>query len=225
MYNPKTNIALEVAIDVLVDFIIEGRKCERFEERGPTIETTGIDVTIKGLFIHTPVRYWQLPHINHCPCAFCDECLEPNRMELHFARSESVVVGHYHRISLLSSIWPFPDHPGLNFECDFKIQGSTHSDQPFFDRLQQTGLHLDLTECNPLRQIFLHFVFATLFSGKTYHFNADFHRLSGGNDDRHAPFSIPQKRSLFLEGTIPDGPIHMSWFEQEASDHMSCLWT
>jgi hypothetical protein len=83
IYNPKTKVELRIAIDALVDFIIEGRKCERLEERGATIETTGIDFTIKDLLIHTPVQYWPLPHINHCPCAFCDERLEPNRMEFH----------------------------------------------------------------------------------------------------------------------------------------------
>jgi hypothetical protein len=85
MYNPKTKVALGLAIDAFVDFIIEWKKCERLEERGPTIETTGIDFTIKDLLIHTPLQYWRLPYINHCPCAFCDERLEPTRMEFHFA--------------------------------------------------------------------------------------------------------------------------------------------
>jgi hypothetical protein len=36
---------------------------------------------------------------------------------------------------------------------------------------------------------------------------------------------MPQKHSLFLERTIPERPIHMSWFEAQASDHMSRFWT
>jgi hypothetical protein len=44
----------------------------------------------------------------------------------------------------------------------------------------------------------LHFVFTTLFSGETWCLNPDFHRLSGGNDDRRAPFLKPQKYCLFL---------------------------
>jgi hypothetical protein len=56
----------------------------------------------------------------------------------------------------------------------------------------------------------LHFILTTLFSGKTEGFNADFHRLRRGNDDRDASFSMPQKHDLFLYGTIPDHPIHMS---------------
>jgi hypothetical protein len=36
---------------------------------------------------------------------------------------------------------------------------------------------------------------------------------------------MPQKHSLFLEGTIPDRPIHMSRFEEQASDHISWFWS
>jgi hypothetical protein len=49
MFEPKTKVALGLAIDALVDFIIEGRKCERLEDRGPTIETSGIDFPIMDL--------------------------------------------------------------------------------------------------------------------------------------------------------------------------------
>jgi hypothetical protein len=36
---------------------------------------------------------------------------------------------------------------------------------------------------------------------------------------------MPEKHSLFLEGTIPYRPIHMPWFELQASDHMSWFWS
>jgi hypothetical protein len=52
MFTPKTMVALGLAIDALVDFILEGRRCERLEERGPTIKTTGIDFTIKDINSH-----------------------------------------------------------------------------------------------------------------------------------------------------------------------------
>jgi hypothetical protein len=53
-------------------------------------------------------------------------------------------------------------------------------------------------------------LFLHCFPRKTERLNADFHRLSGGNDDRDASFSMPQKHSLSSVGTIPDHPIHMS---------------
>jgi hypothetical protein len=47
MFNLNTSVALGLAIDALVDFIIEGRMCERLKDRGPTIETSGIGFTMK----------------------------------------------------------------------------------------------------------------------------------------------------------------------------------
>jgi hypothetical protein len=75
--------------DILIDFVVEGRKQERLEERGPTNQIADVDLSIKDLLIHTPLQYWLLPHRDNCPCSFCDECVNPEEMEQHRATQQS----------------------------------------------------------------------------------------------------------------------------------------
>jgi hypothetical protein len=89
IFGPESNVDLDRGTTTVVDFVVEGRKQERGQERGPTVDVRDITFSFRDLLIHIPVQLWPLPHESHCPCSFCDECPEPSKMELHLATRHS----------------------------------------------------------------------------------------------------------------------------------------
>jgi hypothetical protein len=88
-FRPESRTEPGMAADILIDFVIEGRKQERLDERGPTNQIANVDLSIKDLLIHTPLQHWPLPHRDNCPCSFCDELVNPEEMEQHLGIKHS----------------------------------------------------------------------------------------------------------------------------------------
>jgi hypothetical protein len=91
MFRPDTGFPLNMALDAHIDYVFEARKLERLPDRGEIESTLGLEISIKELLVHIPVQLWPLPRGNNCPCAFCDECPNPNAMAMHLASKHSQV--------------------------------------------------------------------------------------------------------------------------------------
>jgi hypothetical protein len=91
MFRPDTDLPLNMAFDTLIDYIFEARKLERLPDRGEIESTFGLEISVQELLVHIPVQLGPLPRGNNCPCAFCDECPNPNAMAMHLARKHTQV--------------------------------------------------------------------------------------------------------------------------------------
>lgn len=85
LFRPGSSTDVQSATDILIDFIAEARKQERLEDRGSTHQIADVDLSIRDMLVHTPLQHWPLPHVDNCPCSFCDECVTPEEMEQHLA--------------------------------------------------------------------------------------------------------------------------------------------
>jgi hypothetical protein len=85
--NPRSPVVVEEVIRVLTHVLVEARKLERLEERGPIPEIYHARFTLKDLLIHIPLQYWPLPRGTNCPCAFCETDVAPEDVEAHLAEN------------------------------------------------------------------------------------------------------------------------------------------
>jgi hypothetical protein len=67
----------------LVDLLIDAKKLERLDDRGPIFEIANLDFPLSDLLTHLPFQRWPLPHMNTCPRSFCDETIEPRSIDTH----------------------------------------------------------------------------------------------------------------------------------------------
>jgi hypothetical protein len=85
MFGPHTTMSIENSANIFLDFITEGRKIRRLEDRNFPPAVSDLGFTLRDLLTRIPIQHWPLPHINHCPCSFCDEVGPPHLIDAHLA--------------------------------------------------------------------------------------------------------------------------------------------
>jgi hypothetical protein len=63
-FTVKSTLALDTAITMFVDIVIEAKKLERRAERGQICQFHNIHFPIRELLLHLPLQRWPVPHPN-----------------------------------------------------------------------------------------------------------------------------------------------------------------
>jgi hypothetical protein len=91
LFGPETTASSDEAMNVFTDFIVEGRRLQRLDERGATEVTSGLGFSVRDLLTRVPIQGWPLPHKLACPCGFCDAICDSAAMEAHLRDSHPAV--------------------------------------------------------------------------------------------------------------------------------------
>jgi hypothetical protein len=90
-FTVKSTLALDTAITMFVDIIIEAKKLERRAERGPICQFHNVHLSIRDLLLHLPLQRWPVPHPNRCPCVFCEEIGDWRGLEEHLQERHRII--------------------------------------------------------------------------------------------------------------------------------------
>jgi hypothetical protein len=60
-FGRETELRPEFAATAFVDFLVEAKKLERLDDRGPIFEVANLDFPLSDLFAHLPLPRWPLP--------------------------------------------------------------------------------------------------------------------------------------------------------------------